>query len=456
MTIYVFTGPTLSPDDARSELEAVYLPPVSQGDVYRIGRRQPRAIGIIDGYFERAPAVWHKEILWAMTQGIHVYGSASLGALRAAELAAFGMEGVGRIFESLRDGLLEDDDEVTVVHGDADSGFRPSSEAMLNIRATLARAEAVGVLGASARTALERAAKDLFYPERTYPQILQKVTAQDLNLAELDAFTDWLPHGRVDQKRQDALAMLRAMREHLTNPEPKRVSFALEHTTYWDQLIHQAGTVQLVEDDAQTSARTVLLDELLDELRLQGTAHARARQGAMLLYLAVQAVQDCAKGISDDMAEKVTDKFVRARGLLTEDDVSRWLEENDLTNEEFGELMRQEALLGWAEALMRSEVTRSLPNYLRLSGEYTHLRARALDKQKILEFAGMQNPSFEALGLTAEALLKWHFDRLGRPVEPDVAKYARAAGFADRYAFLRAVLREFCYIHFKEAASRAT
>src|SRR6185437_13385815 len=102
-------GPTLPLADARAELDAVYLPPVAQGDVYRVTRLQPDAIGIVDGYFDRVPAVWHKEILWAMSCGIPVFGSASMGALRAAELAAFGMEGVGAIFEAYRDGVIEAD-----------------------------------------------------------------------------------------------------------------------------------------------------------------------------------------------------------------------------------------------------------------------------------------------------------------------------------------------------------
>ena len=89
MTVYVFTGPTLPPDEARNYLDAVFLPPVSQGDVYRVALKRPDAIGIIDGYFERVPSVWHKEILWAMKQGIHVFGSASMGALRAVESAGW-------------------------------------------------------------------------------------------------------------------------------------------------------------------------------------------------------------------------------------------------------------------------------------------------------------------------------------------------------------------------------
>ena len=127
MNVYIFTGPTLSPHDVCAELDAVCLPPVSQGDVYRAGLSGPLAIGIIDGYFESVPAVWHKEILWALTQGIHVFGSASMGALRAVELASFGMVGIGKIFEAFRDGTLEDDDgSVRGVHAPTSPRSRPT------------------------------------------------------------------------------------------------------------------------------------------------------------------------------------------------------------------------------------------------------------------------------------------------------------------------------------------
>ena len=95
----MFVGPTLAAADARGVLDAVYLPPARQGDVYRaVLRDHPRAIGLVDGYFQDVPSVWHKEILWAMARDTQVFGSASMGALRAAELAELGMRGVGRIF----------------------------------------------------------------------------------------------------------------------------------------------------------------------------------------------------------------------------------------------------------------------------------------------------------------------------------------------------------------------
>src|SRR5271156_3661014 len=115
MTAVIFAGPSMPPPiPPIAGIE--WRPPVRQGDLYSAALSGPAIIGVTDGYFEIVPTVWHKEILWAMAQGIHVYGSASIGALRAAELHPFGMVGIGHIFEAFRDGLLEDDDEVAVLH----------------------------------------------------------------------------------------------------------------------------------------------------------------------------------------------------------------------------------------------------------------------------------------------------------------------------------------------------
>ena len=127
----LFIGPSLPECDPAESPGFERRPPVAQGDVYRATLEKPRAIGIVDGYFHGVPAVWHKEILWAMTQGIHVFGAASMGALRAAELHPFGMRGVGRIFEAYRNGTLTDDDEVALTHGPEDLGYPGLSEPMV-------------------------------------------------------------------------------------------------------------------------------------------------------------------------------------------------------------------------------------------------------------------------------------------------------------------------------------
>jgi hypothetical protein len=242
MTIYIFMGPTVALEDARTVLDAVYLPPASQGDVYRAAVNRPQAIGIIDGYFDSVPAVWHKEILWALAQGVPVFGSASMGALRAAELAAFGMQGVGRVFESYRAGLIEDDDEVAIVHGPAEIGYLPLSEAMVNIRFTLASAEAGQVIAPHTRAILESTAKSMFYPSRSFSRLLGDRAVQSDGPRgyneQLDALRTWLPKGYINQKREDALEMLSTIRKQISlgalSPGPH---FIFEHTIFWEDAI---------------------------------------------------------------------------------------------------------------------------------------------------------------------------------------------------------------------------
>ena len=81
---------------------------------------------LIDGLFDASPAVRHKELLQLMARGVPVIGAASMGALRAAELAPFGMIGVGRIFTAYAAGALVGDDEVALLHGPEELGWTPS------------------------------------------------------------------------------------------------------------------------------------------------------------------------------------------------------------------------------------------------------------------------------------------------------------------------------------------
>ena len=239
--VIVFLGPTLPVADARAVLDADYRPPVAQGDVLRAIRDGARAIGIVDGYFENVPAVWHKEILYALTQGIRVFGSASMGALRAAELATFGMEGVGAIFEAYQDGRLEDDDEVAVTHGPAEIGYPILSEAMVNIRRTLSDAFAARVISAGTRQWLEDQAKALPYKERSYARLFRLAAGSELPAREIEGLRSWLPKGRADQKREDALAMLRTMHDAMIRGwVPFRPTFPFEHTTMFDRVARPA------------------------------------------------------------------------------------------------------------------------------------------------------------------------------------------------------------------------
>jgi hypothetical protein len=203
----VFLGPTLEIEAARARLRAEYRPPARRGDVTRAVRDGAASIALIDGYFVQVPAVTHKELLQALDAGIAVFGAASMGALRAAELDVFGMIGIGRIYRDYRDGNLERDDEVALLHGPAELGYPVVSEAMVNIRATVAAARAKVIPNAAANAVIA-SAQALHYPDRTWPQILQGACLLGMEAADVDRFRRWLAMGRVDQKRADALALL--------------------------------------------------------------------------------------------------------------------------------------------------------------------------------------------------------------------------------------------------------
>jgi hypothetical protein len=237
MRMIVFTGSTLTHEAGREILpDATFRGPAGFGDVYRAWRDGASVIAIIDGTFDQAMAVWHKEILWALQEGVLVVGAASMGALRAAELDDFGMRGVGRIYRWFRDEELEDDDEVAVSHEPADGNYRARSEALVNIRVTLARARNQGVISATTAEMLGVLAKDLFYPERSYAEILRRARSLALPSSECDSLAGWLPRGRVDQKREDALSLLAELRDgtlvERSNEDPI-APFTFEYTAAW-------------------------------------------------------------------------------------------------------------------------------------------------------------------------------------------------------------------------------
>ncbi|WP_404790460.1 TfuA-like protein [Altericista sp. CCNU0014] len=212
--IFVFLGPTLPLDEATELLPARYLEPARCGDVLAYLRLDPKVIAIVDGVFDRNASVWHKEILWAMERGIQVFGASSMGALRAAELHHFGMKGVGEIFAAYQSGQYTDDDEVAVAHGNAAEQFRCFSDAMVNIRATVAHAIDRQAIDPELGERIVQRAKQTFYPQRLLRHTIAELVKEGANALELKRFADFLDRGGfVNLKRRDAICLLQHLNE---------------------------------------------------------------------------------------------------------------------------------------------------------------------------------------------------------------------------------------------------
>lgn len=445
MTACVFVGPTLALSDAqRLHPAARFLPPVSQGDVYRAVRRfGPKVIGIVDGYFQHRPSVWHKEILWAMSEGVHVYGSSSMGALRATELEAFGMVGSGKIFRAYRErelspyGLFEGDDEVAVIHGPAQAGYVAVSDAMVNIRFTLNAAHAQGIISQQNRETLAAAAKGLFYPERTYPRVVALARESGLAPSEINAFEAWLPQGKVDQKRLDAIELIEQLGLMDAAALPRKmVEFYFEHTEIWDEAL------AVMES---TSAGDVAVEsqpdgDLLDELRLTPDRYWDSKYHAVARELMTERAVEQGLTLDREHLAGAANRFRRANGLLTREDVDAWLASNEMCIADFDVLMQTQASIDELLGTTQSGAETGLCEYLRVTGRYAALAQRAADKRQRLAAASSPSPP-------AEQLVAWYFEqRLKTAIPDDVARYAARMGFVDREAFVRALQREYEYL----------
>ena len=206
----VFLGPSLDRAAAEKILAAEYRPPAKRGDILRAAADGAGIIVLIDGVFHQEAAVAHREVLAAVKAGVTVVGASSMGALRAAELHTLGMTGIGKIFGLYRDGKLVSDDEVALVFDPA-SGIA-LSEPLINIRCTLHKAEAAGIITPADNAALLAAAQSVFYPQRTYKKIAA-AAGDAIDPETRERFLAFAAKNPADQKKEDAIAALEYVRD---------------------------------------------------------------------------------------------------------------------------------------------------------------------------------------------------------------------------------------------------
>ncbi len=238
--LLVFAGPTLRPSDCAPYPDISLRPPVGRGDILAALNEDPEAIGIVDGWFGDRPSVGHKEIVEALALGVRVYGAASMGALRACELASCGMIGVGRIFRAYRSGRITSDAAVAVAHGPVEIGCPPVSVAEVDVTATLDDLTARGGLDRRRARDIARAAADLPFAERTWPAIA-RAAAPDAAGALAATLAATLAAGHVEAKRRDARALLALMRHDLRHPPSPRPAPPPPRTPSFAARLAEAG-----------------------------------------------------------------------------------------------------------------------------------------------------------------------------------------------------------------------
>lgn len=230
----VFAGPSIC--GAAVDLTGIELrAPAVQGNILSAVLKGATAIGLVDGAFEATASVWHKEILFALAEGVAVVGGASMGALRAAECAAFGMEPVGSIAQLYLSGASDDDALVAITHGPAELGSPPLTEALVDCEATIGAMAQAGVLSEAEAARARRMAGDIYYKERTVERLATVLSPGDPTAFE----TAYSAH-RISIKTHDAIAVVDRVRS-LPGMRRRRLKhWQLREPPMWRDVLRQA------------------------------------------------------------------------------------------------------------------------------------------------------------------------------------------------------------------------
>lgn len=448
--IVIFSGPTLAPSEIANRPGWVCLPPAKRGDVHKAMQLKPSIIGIVDGFFQGELSIWHKEILWAMSQGVHVFGCSSMGALRAAELHQFGMRGVGQIFGSYRSGELEDDDEVALIHGPLDMDYIALSEPMVNIRATLNKAVSDGVLSSKLANKLCDKAKRTYYRERTWDALLTVPKGKKKQNSQIRDFKNWLPDGKVDAKRDDALEMLREIEEFAaSDPARNSVDYTFEYTHLWHGVVEDTSSqpaLVVQQSDGPGAAG------ILNELRLEPDTYYNVQREALLRLLSLKEQRARGYEVGAQVLKDRIREFRLANSLSKRSKLETWLTKNGLDDDGLLRLAKDNALVDQLLIEAEGELAEHMLSTLRETGQFPVLNKRATEKARLAEKLHSSDNDEQDHGSGRLQLAAWHFETcLEQEIPVDMTAYAQSIGLNSADEFFELLRVEFQYRQFKKA-----
>lgn len=199
--LLAFAGPSISRAEVTALCPALEVRrPIRRGDLYREREQGAWGFLIIDGVFMQEDAVSPREVVDVLEDGAFVVGAASMGALRAADCWPAGARGVGLIYRLYRRGLLESDEEVAVAVA-ADGSDAPVSLPLVNVRYAMARAVRRRLVDRAEARRIVSVAASIYYPERTWAEVLRRAGHLTSELAGYCA--------TLDLKREDARRAVR-------------------------------------------------------------------------------------------------------------------------------------------------------------------------------------------------------------------------------------------------------
>jgi hypothetical protein len=178
----------------------MWRPPAARGDLADLDLPPASRVLLVDGYLIQQHPPSPTEVFDLIERGHEVWGSSSLGALRAAELRYHGMHGHGWVFDRIVDGTITYDDELVAPldprTGEATGMF------LANIRFGLDQLVEADRVSLAAASDLVEDLRAVHFGQRTDASCRDLAAQAGLDSAAVD---DLLA---ADIKRRDALELV--------------------------------------------------------------------------------------------------------------------------------------------------------------------------------------------------------------------------------------------------------
>jgi hypothetical protein len=425
--ILVYLGPSLSLAKAKAILpQAIYRRPAKQGDIVTdVVNFQPTRIILIDGVFRENLSPWHKELVFAL-QFPHmkgIYGAASMGALRAAELDYLGMIGIGKIYAWYRDAITEDDSEVALSFAEREGPegplYYPSTVPLVDIRAGVEQYEQQFLdspIPDLSRNFLEQM-RGVFYMDRT-KDLCEQAWAQT---------GATVPMPLVPQKALDAKTALLdyAMYEStpIQKPTPDNLSRFFTALYERDRRITINGT----EIPQQHLDAYVLLHNPEWERICWDSANQD---------LALMLCDHLCVTVTIDEIERENVRFQQRSDIKTLEDFTHFLAANGWSKNEYDRMMIQNARIRKLQhsntvTKMYRRNTLAILNYLRTHQAFDYWAKLAIEAEKKIQRSGVDDWLGVNLETPAFQLLAQHFEQEGLDLKCTNEDYLLETGFSN-------------------------
>jgi hypothetical protein len=418
--ILVYLGPSLSLTLAREILpEAIYRPPAKQGDfVTDVVNFSPTIIILVDGVFHENLSVWHKEIVYALQYpGVTaIYGAASMGALRAAELDWIGMIGVGRIYEWYRDGLTEDDSEVALDYAEHLGLYHANTVPLVDIRAGVEFFKQEHPDKTDRAQRFFEAIQKVHYADRT-PKVCEQLWGTG---------TDG-PFPHSPQKKLDAAQVLTDFRKH--QPDPKQRPTPDNLSRFFQALYERDRRIKI--NGTEIPQQHIDAYVLLHNPEYERICWDSANQELALMLCDLLMVT-----VSIEEVERENIRFQQRSGIETPADFSGYLSANGWTRPEYDRLMIQNARIRKLQhantvAKMYRRNSQQIIDYLRTHQAFDYWATQAVEAEKRIKESGIDDWLGVDLERSPFQLLASHFEKEGLELKSNTEEYLLETGFSN-------------------------